>query len=223
MLSSVDIFKAPFRQYKKHVWKVGPMAANPYATHVPVLVACAELFKPVRILELGSGVHSTPLFLDRKIFPQVEYLCSLENDPRWFRQMEGLQDSRLERVLMNGQMSDALRTFDCEGFDLIFVDDSTHARYRQQTLDALRRKVTGQIVVVHDVDQWRVRLGARALPHHYEMLALTPQSSVAWNTGCVSLEALTKADNIMRVNKSRVPEDQALRWRDLFRNALSRD
>jgi len=217
MLSPVDILKAPFRFYKRSVWKVGPMAANPYATHIPVLVACAQLFRPASVLELGSGDFSTPLFLNREIFSEVTHLCSLENNADWFRHMEHVQDPRLERVLIKGSISEALETFDCTGFDLIFVDDSSHAKIRRRTLGTLRKKITSQIVVIHDVDQWRVRLGACSLPRHHEMRGITPQSAIAWNSRPVAKQKLAEADEIMRIHKHRISEEHALLWRDLFR------
>ena len=212
----IDYIKAPFRSFKRRVWEVGPMAANPYATHIPILVACAHLFRPRRILELGSGFYSTPLFLDKDIFPDAMHVCSLENDPEWFQQLNRLADPRLERLLIEGPMCAAIRAFDCSQYDLVFVDDSTHARHRRKTLRALRNALGSQIVVVHDVDQWRIRLGIYSFPNHYEMLALTPQTSIAWHTRQVSRGILTEVDQIILGCRHQISVDEPLEWRKMF-------
>jgi hypothetical protein len=59
---------------------------NTYAvsTHVPMIKMVLELYNPAFILELGTGLHSTPLFLAHK--------CSrifVENDIEWLKFMGG--------------------------------------------------------------------------------------------------------------------------------------
>ena len=56
--------------------------ASPYATHLPVLSAASSVMKVRSVLELGSGPFSTPLFLGRRVFPDLEKLISHEDDPR---------------------------------------------------------------------------------------------------------------------------------------------
>lgn len=91
-----------------------------YATHIPVLIGIARLGFPIRnILEFGSGRYSTPLFLNRTIFPYTETLVSIENNLDWaqkVRQQVGF-DARL-------QMSDTL-AYELTDFDLILIDNDT--------------------------------------------------------------------------------------------------
>jgi hypothetical protein len=209
---------------KRRAWKIEPLSINPYATHVPVLVACACLFKPARILELGSGHYSTPLFLDREIFPEVVFVRSLENDPVWFKTLDYLRDTRLERILVNGSIYDSIKDLDCSGFDLIFVDDSPSAGERRRTLDVLRRKVLGaQLVVVHDFDLWPIRLAVHSYARHCGMLALTPQCAVAWNDETMYQAALKKADDIVRAFRARIGGEDARGWRDRFVKSMAGD
>jgi hypothetical protein len=49
-----------------------------WSTHQPLIRATMELYKPVFVLELGLGVHSTPIFLEYG--PE---LLSIENDKEW--------------------------------------------------------------------------------------------------------------------------------------------
>jgi hypothetical protein len=55
--------------------------ANEYAwsTHSPMNKALIELFNPRLIVEMGTGLHSTPLFLESA----AEKLFFIENDSQW--------------------------------------------------------------------------------------------------------------------------------------------
>ena len=55
--------------------------ANEYAwsTHSPMNKALIELFNPCLIVEMGTGLHSTPLFLESA----AEKLFFIENDSQW--------------------------------------------------------------------------------------------------------------------------------------------
>ncbi len=58
-------------------------ADNPYATHVPILVALSQLLNVRHVLEMGCGQYSTLTFLDTSIFPELVSLHSIENDHAW--------------------------------------------------------------------------------------------------------------------------------------------
>jgi hypothetical protein len=212
----VNLVKAPFRYFKRTRWHVGAMAAKPYATHIPVLVACARLFRPSRILELGSGFYSTPLFLNRQIFPDVVEVCSLENDPVWFQTLSGVEDPRLKRRLVEGPMHTAVAKMDLSGFDVIFVDDSNHARHRRRTLQSLRQAVGRQVIVVHDVDQWRIRFATNSFPNHHIMHGITPQTAVVWDAAAVRREWLIETDAVIAGHRDAISEDEAMAWAEIF-------
>lgn len=218
MQSLVDMVKGPFRYFKRTQWHVGAMSAKPYATHIPILVACARLFRPARILELGSGFYSTPLFLNRRIFPEVVEVCSVENDPAWFKEMGAVEDRRLERRLVDGPMHAAVAKMDLSGFDIIFVDDSKHARHRRKTLQSLRKLVKQQILVVHDVDQWRIRLATYTFPNYHILHGITPQTAIAWSAAAVRREWLIDTDAKIAEYRDAIGEDQALAWAEVFEN-----
>ena len=48
--------------------KVRCTYVNPYATHLPVLSEASSAMKARNVLELGFGLFSTSLFLDRRVF-----------------------------------------------------------------------------------------------------------------------------------------------------------
>ncbi|HEX4757198.1 MAG TPA: hypothetical protein VH308_04415, partial [Terracidiphilus sp.] len=60
----------------------------------------------------------------------------------------------------------------------------------------------------------RVRLGVYSFPNHYEMLAVTPQTSIAWNTRQVSRGILTEVDQI--ILGCQISFDEPLEWRKIF-------
>lgn len=54
-----------------------------WATHQPMIKAVMELYKPAFVLELGSGVYSTPLFLEYG----VEFM-TIENNKDWIEKIK---------------------------------------------------------------------------------------------------------------------------------------
>jgi ubiquinone/menaquinone biosynthesis C-methylase UbiE len=54
-----------------------------WATHQPLIKAVMELYKPAFVLELGSGIYSTPLFLSYG----VEFV-TIENDKGWCQKIK---------------------------------------------------------------------------------------------------------------------------------------
>ena len=43
--------------------------------------------KNLTILELGSGINSTPHFLNKKIFPNTQEVISYEDDLNWYKKI----------------------------------------------------------------------------------------------------------------------------------------
>src|SRR5215471_20763089 len=76
---------------------LAPLSANPYSTHLPVLVGLSRMLCIRRVAEFGCGQFSTTAFLNREAFPQLEQLDSFENDPGWIESMRATvgNDSRL--------------------------------------------------------------------------------------------------------------------------------
>jgi hypothetical protein len=54
-----------------------------WSTHQPLIRAAMELYKPAFVLELGLGVHSTPIFLEYETT-----LLSIENDKEWLNHIK---------------------------------------------------------------------------------------------------------------------------------------
>ncbi len=152
-----------------------PVSSTPYATHVPVLLGIARLPRVRTILELGSGLCSTPLLADRTLFPRVTRFVSLEDDTAWGQRVAAqVQDADVE-LRMVASIPRDVRSVDIERFDMIFIDDSVTTKLRCSTIRAvLARAKAEAIVVIHDFENrayrtcvprgWRAESFAAALP-----------------------------------------------------------
>ncbi len=104
------------------------------------------------VLELGMGQYSTPMFLDREIFPFLTKLFSVESDPAWAKLTT---DARHRVHILPEPIEPLLDTFDLEQFDLIFVDNSDSADRRVATLKYIssRRPLRAR-VLAHDWERY---------------------------------------------------------------------
>ena len=83
------------------------MCDDPYATHLPVLREIGAMRPIRRVLEFGAGMYSTPLFLDRTAYPDLEVLVSVEDDWEWLQRIKaernGGKGSAIRRGLERAQ------------------------------------------------------------------------------------------------------------------------
>jgi hypothetical protein len=160
-----------------------PRSEEDYATHVPVLVGIGAKIPVRRILELGSGDHSTGIFLDRSLFPDVTVVDSVETDPSWFLKVSERfgHDERLSLQLVDGSVASHLLGMDLSRYDLVMVDDSDSLEARAASIRAVTSAAgQGQLVVVHDAEISEYRKAARALRKAVRFATLTPQTLVGW-------------------------------------------
>ena len=153
-------------------------------THVPILTALAKEFKPRRVLDFGSGLFSTPLFLDRTVFTELEYLQSIENDPAWHMAVGDRVggDLRFDYRLVDGEIAPVTIDIDVPSFDLIFLDDSRSARERFATIRAVAPRVSrSAVAVVHDFEEPDYQLALMAFDHQFFVDRWNPSCGVCWN------------------------------------------
>jgi hypothetical protein len=151
----------PGEEYRSVSW-TGPQSiaqqeAWPvYGSHVPALVTVSHDFPPIRsVVEYGCGRYSTPAFLNRDYFPDLETLVSVETNEPW------AEDTRRRNA------DDRLRLIMCEAreiaeqkvpaADLIFIDCDDLGFDRQERfrgrLELLKRyEALESLVAVHDAD-----------------------------------------------------------------------
>lgn len=154
-------------------------ATEPYGTHVPVLLALTRL-RPIRsVLELGGGNFSTPLFLDRRSFRDLEQLVVVESDAEWLSvvQKHTAGDSRATVTLVPSAAS-AISDLDIRSFDLIFIDDSAAMDDRARTIREVARRRPTALVAIHDFEVISYRSAARGLGRPFVARDVTPQTGV---------------------------------------------
>ena len=161
-----------------------PRCDLPYATHLPVLALAMAVWRPVRIVEFGTGGFSTHAFLDRGVFPWVESLVSYEDNREWFDITAGTlgAEPRFSVRYFEGPIKLAATRENLADADLIFLDDSALGAERAQTIRAVAAVCGARpLVVIHDYEVMPIRAAARAFEHRVGVKAWNPQCCLAWN------------------------------------------
>jgi hypothetical protein len=115
------------------------------STHIPVLVSLGRTREIRSVLELGAGMYSTPLFLNRNVFPHLESLVSFEDNPEWVKKV--LNVCVDERLILVSDFPNLEKRY-----DLIFVDNSIHLHVRAATIRKVCDEVHDTLVVIHDAE-----------------------------------------------------------------------
>jgi hypothetical protein len=146
--------------------------SDPYATHLPVLRAVLKTYEPKRVLELGIGMHSTPLFLNAGVS-----LTSLETNGSWFCRAENLADFDIRLV---DDIPASLPSL--TDYDLVFVDDSDNATDRERTIRAVLSQ-PHPLTVIHDAEVPEYRAAMKELSDPLFICAMTPHTALCWPEG----------------------------------------
>ena len=156
-----------------------------YASHLPILTGIGKSFPIYRVLEYGSGIYSTPLFLNREVFPDLRELVSIEEDACWrdMVQQKIGEDSRL--TLSSVDIPHPLSP----DFDLVFIDSATY----EGKIEIIRRvaqSFTG-IVVIHDSDVEAYMREIESFPWKQNFTKYVPETCVA-NSSPLDLTKIEK-------------------------------
>jgi predicted O-methyltransferase YrrM len=171
-------------------------------------------------LELGCGDFSTATLLNREVFSDLVQLHSYETDPAWLEKTASVfhGDDRFQLQLIPGSMSSALRETKVETFDMIFVDNSTSAVERAETIRHLvTRSVPNQLIVIHDFEVKDYRDAASTFEHKQIFRAFTPQTAVVWNGLRHQLEILKKLSRQITQESKNIAVDDVIGWRRVLR------
>ena len=118
-----------------------------YATLIPVLVGVSKIFNPRHVLEYGAGYYSTPLFLNREVFPKLVTLDSCETSRDWIEHVQNIPtvggDERLTWWYDYSANPD-------DRYSLVLVDSESE----QGKIDLIKRCGLARkgVVVIHDTD-----------------------------------------------------------------------
>jgi len=187
-----------------------------HATHLPILIGLGLKISIIRVLELGAGSYSTPLFVNRDVFPDLVELVSVEHDPEWRERIRGGEgNGRI--VLTDTPPTDRSR------FHLIFVD-SADAASRTAILRLLRESESQPaLIVVHDSENEWYHEEIEKFPKRHHFVAFNPETSVIWRADDREPEiykAIMEIDAITRLHANDRPDDIA-KWIELFRAGVS--
>jgi hypothetical protein len=176
-------------------------ARIPSSSHQPVLAAIAKLFPIKRVLELGSGEFSTAAFLNRKLFPHVEHVLSIETNPDWKQHVEQFigPDSRLQIALVDSDIRKNAANFDYPAFDVVFVDSGTTPTERATMIEEVaKRHHESNLVVCHDFENALYQKVAAAFPNGLIFDALRPYTAVFWRNGRIDKVTLLKLKRLKK-------------------------
>ncbi|MEQ2005887.1 MAG: hypothetical protein ABMA26_03735 [Limisphaerales bacterium] len=176
-------------------------AANPYLTHIPILLAVARWRPLTTVLEFGCGDISTRAFLDRRFFPALQRLESYENDAAWAEHLRSSigNEPRLNLHCVEGAIVSSVDAIDLEQFDLIFIDDSKTGEERSATIRAVAAKRPHRaIVAVHDFECLDYRIASRSFRHRFRFTGLNPNTGLLWNEAAMQTSRLRALDRKLR-------------------------
>ncbi len=207
------------RQWQNRIEAYGipPKSKKAYATHLPVLIGLPRLFEVKHVLEFGSGLSSTPLYLNREVFPDLVSVLSYENESEWLEKVQEAtqHDSRLQLKLIEGRMAGMVDTLNVGDYDMIFIDDSRGFKVREETIRAIaaRCKACGGVVVIHDYERLEYRWASRTFRHHFRFTAFTPNTGVVWNDGSrLASRKLKLMNNLIQQQAEMLDPDDVVGW-----------
>jgi hypothetical protein len=198
-------------------------ADNPYATHLPVLIGIAQLFKVERVLEFGCGLHSTLTFLDRSIFSDLEVLHSFDNNLSWVNKITIMtsNDTRPKIEFVDGPVNSVVKDINFQNYDLIFIDDSMTAEERVTTIRAVTRNISPlNMVVIHDFEVDIYRDSVKTFEYQFPFTALNPNTGIAWNQTPIDVNCLKKLNKIISRHSRHIQPDNQADWLRIINRSI---
>lgn len=116
-----------------------------WGSHQPALRALAKFTEIKSVIEFGAGVYSTHLFLDRKAFPHLKSLVSLEHKEKWGEKV-GVNDKRHTLIITDsGNFADRSKGMKA---DFVFLDSGPSFTARWELLE--HASTLAPIIAIHD-------------------------------------------------------------------------
>jgi len=157
-------------------------------SHMTIL---RKIFKAIDIdtvLEFGTGLISTPFFIDR-----CKSVVSVEQQDRRFHQMAQVLHEEYQHLLPllllgPGRGSEWLASAD-DVYDLVLVDGHSQARYR----DVNEAFSHTEIIVAHDTEDKRYSWEKIVVPEGWQIVECTaaPIHTTVWTKRAEVVDALT--------------------------------
>jgi hypothetical protein len=171
------------------------------------------------VLELGAGRYSTPAFLDRRAFPEVQRVVSVEQDSYWAEEVRALvgTDPRHELRVIRESTVSALGEIRVSDYDLVLVDDSRTVLERSGTVKRVTEGIgNSTVVVVHDFQE-RAYQEVVAPGAQTAMVAIHyPVTGVVWSGYAMEADAIARVTSVIRSHAMRVVPQDLEGWVDVF-------
>ena len=175
---------------------------NSFGSHIPILIGLGILKKPNKVLELGAGLASTPVFLNKSCYPDLKQFTSIENDLNWFEKLKtgpGFRGSA-NILYYSGRIADYVRQNTIFPYDIILIDDSYETRDRVETIQAVFNSPLSDfaIILIHDFETREYQEAGREWPYRYSFVSYTPNVGILWkNENSMDLNTLRSIYKIL--------------------------
>lgn len=179
------------------------------ASHVPVLTLIPRYYKVKRVLEIGSGELSTPLFLDKTIYPDLEDLRSVEDDPEWRNKVSTMYGTD-NRLVMLPTVPVSLY-----GFDLIFLDGPQNEDRRAKTVRYIMKDLLPALIVIHDIENKKYKKEVNKEYKKYEFNFIKSPRTALFSREPIAGHILGRKNLIMKKNFSKI-EENWLEWKKIL-------
>lgn len=195
-------------------------SSNPYATHIPILIALPRFFKITRVLEFGCGQYSTLLFLNRNIYTDLIECTSLENDFQWYKEIKEkvAGDARINMHYVNENYSQVIKELDFQKYNLILIDDSKNSKDRAVTIcEVIKKSEFNNLIVVHDFEIFEYKRAASKLKNQFLFTSLNPCTGVLWKRFSIFKQIkLLKINKIIKKHKNNIEPDDYDAWNQIL-------
>ncbi len=192
-----------------------------FATALPVLVGLSRLIPVKKVLEFGSGLNSTPLFLNKTVFPDLIKLTSYENDLGWYNNVKNRigDDTRIDLHCIDDNMSSIVSDIKLSEYDLIFIDDSMDSTLRAETIkNVISNNDSQNIIVIHDYEIKKYRQASKGISNRFDFNALFPNTGLVWDKRIIDKLRLKKINNLIYKNAKMIKATDVDLWGQKFEN-----
>lgn len=158
--------------------------------------------------------------MNRKAFPYLERLQSVENDASWAEIVAEIARSNERSTLTfaEGEIAEAIANIDLEQFDLILVDDSKTAAQRSETIRAISAKEPRRPwIAIHDFEVRDYRRAATNFRQKYAFKVYNPWTGLVWN-GLTETRTMRALERSLKDHSKTLEPDDVKGWI----NALTR-
>jgi hypothetical protein len=188
----------------------------PMTTHLPILIGTSRIARAASLLELGSGMNSTPYFENQDCFPTVKSVLSYEDDHEWYQKVKStVSNFQKTELRFVDSISQNVLELITEDHNLIFIDDSDSAEKRQMTImGALEKAGANSIIVVHDFENRTYQNVVRSPWKSAVFSNWKPYTGVLYQNSELD-QHFERLGSLIEKNKSILPLDVA-KWSEIF-------